>query len=332
MIVAGSIVAVISLGAIAVVYGVSGYYLHKVKTQDILTNIPQPPPNLGMNFLVMGSDSRAGDATQALNAIGSRSDVIMILHIKADLSGAFVASIPRDSYVDVPAGGSTASGWYWPGGKNKINAALAYGGAALAAQAVYNLTQVPLNGAMLVDFDGVHTMVEAVGGINACTPVSFVSSFNQVYYAKGCHDLNGQEAEFWTRERYNLPGGDFGRIQLQQEVAKALMKKVTTSGVLTNPVKLNDLINALASAVTVDKRVDLRDLAFKLKGVNPNNVKFATAPATGTGMAQTSDGMQSVVYLDMAGVKDLFDAVRNDTTDQWYAAHPQPVVATVPGN
>jgi anionic cell wall polymer biosynthesis LytR-Cps2A-Psr (LCP) family protein len=64
----------------------------------------------------------------------------MIVHINKGRSGAFIVSIPRDSYVDVPAGGD------WRGGKNKINAALAFGGANLAAKTVYNLTKVPLNG------------------------------------------------------------------------------------------------------------------------------------------------------------------------------------------
>ena len=147
-------------------YGLSAVRETRSNREDILEGVPQAGPMRGrpMNFLVLGSDSR-GKRTQTR----TRRDRLPLrhdhdrAHSKAR-SGAFIVSIPRDSYVDVPAGGD------WPGGKNKINAALAFGGANLAAKTVYNLTQVPLNGAMIVNFNGVHKMVAAVGGVNVCTP------------------------------------------------------------------------------------------------------------------------------------------------------------------
>src|SRR4029434_2911593 len=93
--------------------------------------VPKPPEpaagevGTGMNFLVLGSDSRSGQDTESIDQTGSRSDPIMGVHVKGDGTGAFIVSIPRDSYVNVPAGGG------WPGGMNKINAALAFGGAHL---------------------------------------------------------------------------------------------------------------------------------------------------------------------------------------------------------
>jgi anionic cell wall polymer biosynthesis LytR-Cps2A-Psr (LCP) family protein len=80
------------------------------------------------------------------------------------------------------------------------------------------------------------------------------------------------------RQRKNVPGGDFGRIKNQQNVIKGLMKKVTTTGVLTNPLTLDRLITTAAESLTVDKGMNLRDLAFALKGIDPANVKFATVP------------------------------------------------------
>jgi anionic cell wall polymer biosynthesis LytR-Cps2A-Psr (LCP) family protein len=168
-------------------------------------------------------------------------------------------------------------------------------------------------------------MVTAVGGVNVCTKVDYESSFSHRWFEAGqCYDLTPREAEFWARERYNLPGGDFGRILNQQEIIRGLMKKVTTTGVLTDPGKLNNLINAALNSLTVDENLDLRDLAFRLKDINPANVKFATAPHTGTGQV---DG-QSVVHLDVAAVNELFTAVREERTDEWLAAHPQAEIAS----
>jgi LCP family protein required for cell wall assembly len=235
------------------------------------------------------------------------------------MSGAFVLSIPRDSYVNIPAGGD------WNGGQDKITHALMYGGANLAARTVYDLTQIPLTGAILVNFDGIRNIVQALGGINVCTPVAYESSFTHRWFDVGCYDLTPDEAEFWARERFNLPGGDLGRIKNQQQVIKGIMQKATTTGVLTNPTKLNDLLNAVAASLTVDQNLDLRDLAFRLKDINPANVKFATVPHTGTGMV----GDASVVFLDIPAANSLFAAIRDEKTDEWLAAHPQSEIASL---
>ena len=321
-IIAGSALLAVGGGGLALVYGLTSRYENKVAREDILEGVPMAEMgdgNQAMNFLVLGSDSRQKQETQALDQTGSRSDTIMIVHVNKAKTGAFIVSIPRDSYVDIPAEGG------WRGGKNKINAALAYGGANLAAKTVYNLTKVPLNGAMLVNFDGVHKMVEAVGGVNVCTPFAVKSSFSSRFWDVGCHDMTPAEAEEFMRQRYNVPGGDFGRIKNQQNVIKGLMKKVVSSGTLTNPGKLDALLTTAAESLTVDKNTNIRELAFTLKGINPDSVKFATAPATGLFDSDAGNAVQ----LDMPGVEALFKAVREDKTDQWYAAHPQPDVPSI---
>lgn len=320
MLILGCVLVVISGGTLALIYGLSARYEDKVDRQDILDGVPQAADtNAGMNFLVLGSDNQAEEETQSLEETGSRSDTIMLVHVNKDKTGAFIVSIPRDSYVDVPAGGN------WPGGKNKINAALSFGGANLTAKTVYNLTGVPLNGAMLVNLDGVQNMVRAVGGVNVCTPFTVVSWFTDKVWEKGCHDMTPEEAEEFVRQRMNVPGGDLGRIKNQQNVIKGLMKKVTSGDILTNPAKLDALITTAAESLTVDQSMNLRDLAFALKGINPDNVKFATAPAVG--LMDTEAG--SSVELDMPGVKELFQAVLDDKTNEWLAAHPQPEVASI---
>jgi LCP family protein required for cell wall assembly len=322
LVIIGAVLIVVTGGGVALFYGLSNRYESKVDRQDILDGVPQPEPEAAsdepMNFLVLGSDSRADQETQALDETGSRSDTIMMVHVNKDRTGVFIVSIPRDSYVDVPAGGS------WPGGKNKINAALAFGGANLTAKTVYNLTKVPLNGAMLVNFDGVHRMVAAVGGVNVCTPFTVRSSFSTKVWEKGCHDMTPEDAEEFMRQRYNVPGGDFGRIKNQQNVIKGLMKKVASGGVLANPIKLDSLLTTAADSLTVDKNLNLRDLVFAVKGIDPDNVTFATAPYSGT---MTTDAGSSV-QLDMAGTDELFKAVLDDKTDEWLAAHPQPEIAS----
>ncbi len=321
LIIVGCVLLVVTGAGVGLSIWANQRYENRVDREDILQGVPKPPEpavGTGLNFLVLGSDSRAGQDAESLDQTGSRSDTIMIVHVKGDGTGAVIVSIPRDSYVNVPAGGG------WPGGMNKINAALAYGGANLAARTVYELTHIPLDGAMIVNFNGVHKMVSAVGGVNVCTQYEVRSFHSDRVWSVGCHDMSPEDVEEFTRQRYNVPGGDFGRIRNQQNVIRGLLKKVVSGGVLTNPLKLDALLTTAAESLTVDKNLNLRSLALAVKDISPDNVSFATVPFVGT---MTTDAGSSV-QLDMAGVEELFTAVREDRADQWLATHPQPDVAS----
>jgi LCP family protein required for cell wall assembly len=312
---------VVTSSALAVLYGLSNRYESQVTHENILEGVPEGERDVEdgpLNFLVLGTDSRADEQTEQFDSTGSNSDTIILVHIAKGLDRAFLVSIPRDSYVNVPAGGA------WPGGKNKINSAFAFGGANLAAKAVYDLTQIPLDGAMIVNFAGVRSMVDAVGGVHVCVPYDVPNHFKEYPqyrggWGKGCHDMAGEETEIFIRQRHNVPGGDFGRMRTQQLVMKALADKATSKGMLTNPAGLDALLLAAARSLTLDKGTDLRTLAFALKGISPDHLNFATAPHASVGRTEAG----SSVFLDEAGCRDLFRALREDRAEEWLAAHPQ---------
>src|SRR5688500_5572839 len=110
LVVAGVLIVVCSGVAAILAVTVANRYEDKVARDDILSEVPKADPggrwdNGPLNFLVLGSDSRAEGAAPIDDPDGSRSDTIMVVHINADHQGAFIFSIPRDSYVNVPAGG-----------------------------------------------------------------------------------------------------------------------------------------------------------------------------------------------------------------------------------
>jgi LCP family protein required for cell wall assembly len=320
----GVVLLVLGIGGIVGAKLLQDRYEGMVAKEDILAGVPvAPPPPKGetapLNFLILGTDTRSEEAVTGPDATGNRSDTIMIAHVSKDRTNAFIFSIPRDSYVNIPAGGR------WSGGNNKINAAMSFGGANLAARTVYELTQIPLNGAVIVNFQGVQTMVSAVGGVRVCIPYTVKSSFTSKVWTKGCHDLSPKDAEEFVRQRKGTPGGDLGRIKNQQHVIKGLIAKVKQDGLLTNPARLDDLMTTAAKSLTLDQSMNLTQLALELKDIDQENIKFATTPITGT---MTTDAGSSV-GLDMKGCEELFAAVRDDKTDQWLAAHPQPDVASL---
>ena len=326
MVIAGALLLVISGGSLAVLFGLSNRYESQVTHENILDGVPQGEGDIGdgpLNFLVLGTDSRADEQAEQVDSTGSNSDTIILVHIAKGLDRAVLVSIPRDSYVTVPAGGT------WQGGKNKINSAFSFGGANLAAKAVYELTQIPLDGAMIVNFAGVRTMVDAVGGVHVCVPYDVPNYFTDYPqyadgWSKGCHDMAGEETEIFVRQRHNVPGGDFGRMRSQQLVMKALAEKATSKGMLANPAGLDALLLAAARSLTIDESMDLRTLAFALKGISPGNLQFATAPHKATGPTEVG----SSVFLDEAGCQELFQALRDDRAEEWLAAHPQEDVPT----
>lgn len=304
---------------IAAAYVLVGRYEDRVSREDILGDVPPAVANdrfeAGpLNFLLLGSDSTQGQAKPD-DSDGSRSDTIMILHVSKGLERAFIFSIPRDSYVTVPAGGS------WKGGKNKINAAFAFGGAKLAAKTVYDLTKIPLDGAMIVNFAGIHRMVAEVGTVTVCIPYDARSSHTGRVWNKGCHEMGPAETEDFVRQRKGVPGGDFGRMYGQQLVVKALADKISKGGMLKRPATLDLLIATAAESVTVDRNTNLRELVLALKDIDPDDISFATVPYVGTMTTEVG----SSVRLDEARAEELFQAVREDRTDEWLAANPQPV-------
>lgn len=322
--IAGVALLLVSVGTIATGWALSNHYERNVKRADLLGNVPATVKRTTsgqdggtivgpLNFLVLGSDSRLADPSVGADTVGQRSDTIILVHVTADLSHAYVVSIPRDSYVEIPAGGT------WPGGKNKINAAFAYGGAPLAAQTIYDLTDSPLDGAVVVDFNSVRTLVNAVGGIRVCTTYPVRSIHTDRVWPAGCNHMSGDSAQDFMRQRYSVPGSDFGRIHDQQLVLEALLTKAISGGTLTNPMRFNAFLKAATGAITVDQSMDVMSLALALRHLRTADFTFATVPHTSSSL-QTPYG--TAVKLDEAGTKAMFNAVNSDQLAEYLATQP----------
>ncbi|MET7969998.1 LCP family protein [Micromonospora sp. NPDC005305] len=301
-------------GALALVSRYEG----KTHHEDLLGQVAAPKDEQRwkagpLDLLLLGSDSREGEPDEGRFS-GQRSDTIMLVHLSKNLDHATIVSIPRDSYVYVPPAGG------WKGGMNKLNAAFAFGGAPHAAKTITQLTGVKFDGALIANFASINKMVDAVDGVRVCVPYTVRSTFSKTAWEKGCHDLDGVEAEEFMRQRKAVPGGDFGRIHDQQLVVKAIAEKVAAEGMLQNPLQLDDLLSTAAEALTIDKALNLRELALVARDIKPSNIRFATVPYTSASL-KTHAG--SSVKLDDAKAREMFAAIRNDTIQEWLAAHPQ---------
>jgi polyisoprenyl-teichoic acid--peptidoglycan teichoic acid transferase len=147
----------------------------------------------GQRAVLLGSDARAGEA--------SRSDTIVVAK-----AGGGMLAVPRDTLVEIPGLG-----------EDKINAAFAFGGPELTVETLEKLTGLPINTYVVVHFDGVEDIVNALDGITLEIeqPIEVGIEGRRVYIPAGTQTLDGTEALAYVRYRGG-PTADIGRIGRQQ--------------------------------------------------------------------------------------------------------------------
>ncbi|HEY7223368.1 MAG TPA: LCP family protein [Micromonosporaceae bacterium] len=287
-----------------------------LRREDAFASLPARPPKLAdgaLNILLLGTDSRdpdnAGDPSAA-----QRSDTMVIAHIPADNSRAYLVSVPRDLWVHIPRS---------PDGRNgdtmaKINAAYAWGGMPLAVQTIEDYTGVRIDHVAVLDFSGFVKVTDAVGGVDM-TVDQTITSIHPPYrtFQAGQHHFNGEEALDYIRQRYQFPDGDFDRMRHQQMYLKALLDKAASLGTLSNVGSLRDFVSSVAATMTVDQDFSLVDLGWQLRSLRSDDLVFMISPHKGT----TTVGGQSVVLPDKARAADLFSAMAHDKLADWVSAH-----------
>jgi LCP family protein required for cell wall assembly len=257
----------------------------------------KPAAKDAQNILVIGSDARSGLA-------GARSDVIVLMHVADDRKTVTLVHFPRDLWVSVPGHG-----------KDKINAAFAYGGPPLLVRTLQDLVGVPIDHVALVDFEGFKNMTDAVGGVHVHAGAPRPSPGYP--YPTRFRPVDGAAALAFVRERKQLSEGDISRGRRQQAFIKALMLKSLSKDVLTNPVKLAQFVDAGTANLTVDTGfsvADMRSEAFSMRSLRGKDIAFVTAPFTGFG---TSPGGASIDIVDEAGMKTLGEALQTDAMDTY---------------
>jgi LCP family protein required for cell wall assembly len=251
-----------------------------------------------INYVLMGSDSR-----DVSNAGHGRSDVLMVMHLAADRKSAYMISFPRDMYVPIPGHG-----------KNKINAAFAFGGPQLTVRTLEGLLDTRMDHVALIDFEGFIQLTEDLGGVRVYNKYASVSSgYN---FPVGNVTLRGEEALAYVRERKQLPHGDLDRAERQRAVLQAILAKGLAKDTVSNPAKFVSFARGVALHVTVDDQLtekELRKTALSLR-MSPDDVHMLQAPISGFG---TSPTKQSIDIVDKKKLAQLASALQSDEMDAY---------------
>lgn len=201
------------------------------KKADQLTDAKKP-----MSYLLLGTDT--GDLGRDYKG---RTDTMIVMTVNPKTKTTTMTSVARDTLVTVD------------GQQMKINAAYAYGSAGSAMAAVENLLNIKINGGyILVNMGGLVKMVDAVGGVDVTSPITFTTagddtqadSAKQYSFTSGqTTHMDGNEALAFSRMRHEDPNGDYGRQMRQQLIIRAVLKKATTVGTLFNDTLLTTVSN-----------------------------------------------------------------------------------------
>jgi LCP family protein required for cell wall assembly len=287
-----------SLALLLIAVAGSGYVVLKhfnanLEQDDISGLLGAQPVNLhpqAENIMVLGSDSREGlSKAYGSGLVTDQSDTLMIIHIPADRKWAEVMSIPRDSWVNIPAC-ETGDGQMSAPQQFKINEAFAIGnldgnhtalGVACTVKTLEQDTGIYINHFIVVNFTGFENMVAALGGVYECNPTPINDPNSDLHLAAGTHLLTPAQALGYVRARYTLgDGSDLERIGRQQAFMSSLVSRVKSE--LLDPVAIYRFLDAATKSLTIDSQLGgitgLYNLGQSLRSIPASKIAFFTVP------------------------------------------------------
>ncbi|MFE4669333.1 LCP family protein [Streptomyces sp. NPDC056716] len=275
-----------------------------------------------LNILLIGSDSRASDANVALG--GSRDhrdspplgDVQMLIHLSADRRNASVVTIPRDTRVDIPECKDPESGETYPATNAIINESLGRGGAGCTLATWENLTGVYVDHWMTIDFAGVVSMADAIGGVEVCVqqnvwdrPLPGMSGGSGLKLRKGKQKVQGEQALQWLRTRHAW-GSDLLRARAQHMYLNSMIRTLKQQSVFSDTGRLMGLAESATDSLTVSEEIGsvkkLYDLGMQLKTVPTDRITVTTMP----NVQDPQD--ENHVVPDGADAEQLWAMLRDD--------------------
>lgn len=336
-----TLLSVIALGVTGYAYARLDQLHDAIETTDALDDwhyessgdeeAPPPPPkdDGATDILLVGADSRTDmqgnplplsvlKALRTESTNGIKTDTMIILRIPKDGGDPVGVSIPRDTWVDVPHGD-----------KDKVNSA--YGAAKsdewqrLRAEGVtdraqlerdsnqagrralvrtlQDFTQIHIDHYAEINLLGFYLLTESIGGVEVCLNAPTKDKDSGADFEAGVQTVTGGEALSFVRQRKNLPNGDLDRIVRQHTFLSSALNKAMSTGTLTDPDKLSDLIDTVRRSLVLDPDLDVLGFAQQAKDLLGGGLEFETIPVTD--VAARSDDGQSIVTVDLQRVRSF---------------------------
>ena len=198
-----------------------------------------------INILLLGIDNGAyGRPTE-----DGRSDTMLLLTSNPSEKKAQLLSIPRDTYTEI-----VGMNYY-----DKINHAYAYGQAKMAINSVEKLFDINIDFYMEINMSGLMEFVDAVGGIEVTSPLTF--TYEGRSFEEGKKELlDGESALRFARMRYDDPEGDYGRQKRQRIVIEQLVNKLMSFSSIKNFEKIMSAVrNNVKTDIPIGRLMALKN-------------------------------------------------------------------------
>ena len=245
--------------AIVVLLGAAGFMgvaralddsLADVRREVSLTSVLAEPNDQFVNFLVVGSDSRAGadpsdpdfaNVGGEGDVQGRRSDTLIVVNVEKSTGIISLMSVPRDLWVTIGDSENT----------ERINVAYREG-AAVVVRTINRALGIPIHHYLEIDFQGFKQLVDAVGGVTVCVEHPTRDRNTGLYIRPGCKNLDGQ----WRMDGTS----DIGRGK-RQRLFTALLMQTAVNRTLSDPFRAGAVMRGATSALLVDERLDMVEFA-----------------------------------------------------------------------
>lgn len=238
----------------------------------------------------------------------SRTDSNMLITVNPTTHTILMTSIPRDYYEPIVCSADSDSDC--PDGENdKLTHSGIYG-ISTSEQTIENFMDVDINYYVRVNFSSLVNIVDAVGGVDVKVGKGLaVKQFYTDHTVGGVHEgtnhLNGQKALAYARERYSYTNGDMQRVKNQQQVLKALLKKVKSPSMIMN---YGNLIDALGGAFETNlSSDDIRDFV-RMQLLLNSNWKFESYAMIGTPDTRMSASMGTYASVTLPNKNSITTA------------------------
>lgn len=242
----------------------------------------------------------------------SRTDSNMLVTVNPKTHRILMTSIPRDYYVPVACAEDAVDGCL-DGQKDKLTHTGLYG-VQTTINTIEDFMDVDINYYVRVNFSSLTNIVDAIGGVDVTVGKGL--AVDQFYtddtiggVVEGENHLDGQKALAYARERYAYEDGDLQRVKNQQQVLKAIIKKVKSPSML---LKYASLIDAIGSAIETNMPSSSITNFVKFQLASNSSWKFESYPMVGdTGMefSPSLGDTASVTYQDRGSIETAHDKI-----------------------
>ena len=226
----------------------------------------------------------------------ARSDANIIATVNMKKHEILLTSIPRDYYVTLHTYGK----------KDKLTHSGIYG-INETVQTVEDLLDTDINYYLRVNFTTVIKLVDVLGGVDVQSDYAFKTNDGRYTFKKGTNHMNGEEALWFSRERYNVPGGDNQRVKDQQRVIEAILKKTLNSNTILT--KYTSLLSSLEGSfqTNIEQEEISKFVKNQLNGMPSWTTKNNALTGTGKSNPTYSMGSQ-LLYTMIPNEESVADA------------------------